>query len=117
MLRYAYTFFLYLLMPFILLRLYWKSRRLPAYRQRISERLSLGKIVSPEVDVWLHAVSLGEVVAATPLIDALLAKQLRVLVTTMTPTGSQQVITRFGGQVAHQYVPYDLPWALRRKPI
>ncbi len=114
MLRYIYTFFFYLLTPFILLRLYWKGRRLPAYRQRISERLSWGKIVSPEVDVWLHAVSLGEVVAATPLIDALLAKQLRVLVTTMTPTGSQQVMTRFGQQVAHQYVPYDLPWALRR---
>ena len=112
--RHIYTILLYLLTPFILLRLYWKGRRLPAYRQRIGERFSLGKIASPEVDVWLHAVSLGEVVAATPLIDALLTKQLRVLVTTMTPTGSQQVMTRFGQRVAHQYIPYDLPCALRR---
>ena len=59
-------------------------------------------------------MSLGEVVAATPLIDALLDKQWRVLVTTMTPTGSDQVIKRFGERVVHQYVPYDLPWPLRR---
>lgn len=112
--RFIYTFFLYLLSPLFILRLYWKGRRLPAYRQRILERFSLGKRVETPVDVWLHAVSLGEVVAATPLIDALLAKQLQVLVTTMTPTGSQQVIKRFGQQVAHQYVPYDFPQAVRR---
>ena len=112
--RHLYTFFLYLLTPFIVLRLYWKSWRLPAYRKRISERFSFGRQTLSPVDIWIHAVSLGEVVAATPLIDAFLAKQWRVLVTTMTPTGSQQVIKRFGQQVVHQYVPYDLPWALRR---
>ena len=112
--RHIYTFFLYLLIPFILLRLYWKGRRAPAYRQRVLERFSLGRRELFPVDVWVHAVSLGEVVAATPLIDALLAKKRRVIVTTMTPTGSQQVIKRFGEQVAHQYIPYDLPWALRR---
>lgn len=114
MLRYTYTTLLYLLTPFLLLRLYWKGRRTPAYRQRIRERFSFGPIVATEVDVWLHAVSLGEVVTAMPLIDALLAKQLRVLVTTMTPTGSQQVLSRFGQSVSHQYVPYDLPYALQR---
>ncbi len=113
--RLIYTLLLYLLTPFILLRLYWKGRRLPAYRHRILERFSLSPSISSEaVEVWLHAVSLGEVVAATPLIEALLLKQWRVLVTTMTPTGSQQVIQRFGRRVSHQYVPYDFPWALRR---
>ena len=112
MLRSVYTVLLYLLTPFLLLRLYWKGRRLPAYRCRIRERFSLSPI--QETDVWLHAVSLGEVIAATPLIEALLAKQWRVMVTTMTPTGSQQVIARFGTRVAHQYLPYDLPWVLRR---
>ena len=112
--RYIYTFSMYLLTPFIVLRLYWKSRRLPAYRQRINERFFIGHKVAATVDVWLHAVSLGEAVAATPLIDALLAKQKRVLVTTMTPTGSQHVLKCFGEKVAHQYIPYDLPWCLRR---
>lgn len=112
--RYIYTFILYLITPFIVLRLYWKSRRLPAYRHRISERFSCGRIPVDSVDVWLHAVSLGEVMAATPLISALLDRGWRVMVTTMTPTGSQQVLNRFGSRVSHQYVPYDLPWALRR---
>ncbi|HBI21015.1 MAG TPA: 3-deoxy-D-manno-octulosonic acid transferase [Legionella sp.] len=110
--RFIYTFLLYLSVPFVLCRLYWKGRRLPAYRRRIHERFSLNNLAP--TDVWLHAVSLGEVIAATPLIDALLAQKLRVLVTTMTPTGSLQVSTRFGDKVAHQYIPYDLPWALKR---
>lgn len=107
-----YSVLFYLSIPWICCRLYWKGRRLPAYRCRISERFALNSMSS--ADVWLHAVSLGEVIAATPLIEALLAQQQRVLVTTMTPTGSLQVITRFGTRVSHQYVPYDLPSVLRR---
>lgn len=113
--RPLYTFFHYLLIPLIILRLYIKSRRLKAYRYRIAERFSLGPLAPKPVDVWIHAVSLGEVIAATPLIDACLAKQWRVLVTTMTPTGSNQVTKRFDKQqVEHQYLPYDLPWCIRR---
>lgn len=112
--RYLYTFLLYLMTPLIIMRLLWKSRHLPAYRQRIRERFSLNTMTTSPVDVWLHAVSLGEVVAATPLIQAMLDNKLRVMVTTMTPTGSQQVLKRFGSHVSHQYLPYDLPWALRR---
>lgn len=112
LLYYVYTGLFYLAIPWIGLRLYWKGRRLPAYRSRIKERFALNSMSC--VDVWLHAVSLGEVIAATPLIEALLSKQQRVLVTTMTPTGSHQVITRFGTRVSHQYVPYDLPCVLRR---
>jgi 3-deoxy-D-manno-octulosonic-acid transferase len=114
LMRFIYTTLLILLSPFILLRLFWKGRKLPAYRQRLRERFTWGTVVSPPVDVWLHAVSLGEVVAATPLIEQMLQKQWRVLVTTMTPTGSEQVLRRFGERVSHQYVPYDYPWALRR---
>lgn len=112
--RYLYTCLMYLFTPLIILRLFWKSRRLPAYRERIGERLSIGTSSASPVDVWVHAVSLGEVVAATPLIQALLDRHWRVMVTTMTPTGSQQVLKRFGRQVSHQYVPYDLPWVIKR---
>ena len=110
--RRLYTFLLYLLIPFFLFRLYWKARRLPAYRERISERFAVCKM--PQADIFVHAVSLGEAVAAAPLIEALLAKHWRVLVTTMTPTGSKYVTSRFGQLVSHQYIPYDFPWALRR---
>lgn len=112
--RIIYSAVLYLLTPLLLLRLWWKGRRLPAYRQRIAERFCLGGATNKKSDIWIHAVSLGEVIAATPLIDALLDKQWSVLVTTMTPTGSQRVITRFGNRVAHHYVPYDLPGVLKR---
>lgn len=114
LIRVVYTAVLYLAIPFIILRLHWKGRRLPAYRQRLTERFSLGKMDLAPVDVWVHAVSLGEVVAASPLIQNFLNRGWRVMVTTMTPTGSHYVVQRFGSRVAHQYLPYDLPWVLRR---
>ncbi|MBA2652366.1 MAG: lipid IV(A) 3-deoxy-D-manno-octulosonic acid transferase [Tatlockia sp.] len=112
--RRFYSILMYLLTPYLLLRLWWKGRSLPAYRQRISERFSLDKRPAEKVDIWVHAVSLGEVIAATPLIDALLDKHLRIMITTMTPTGAERVKIRFGDKVIHRYVPYDLPWVLRR---
>lgn len=107
-----YTFLMYLLVPFIILRLLWKSRKFPAYRQRISERFAIHKL--EPADVWVHAVSMGEVVAVVPLVERVLAQNLRVLMTTMTPTGSKEILNRFKSRVAHQYVPYDLPQCLRR---
>lgn len=110
--RRLYTFFLYLAIPLILLRLFWKGRKLGSYQKRINERFMRG-LQPAQVDLWLHAVSLGEVVAATPLIKALLDQGFSCLITTMTPTGSQRVIEQFGETVQHQYLPYDLPLILR----
>lgn len=112
--RVVYSTLWYLLTPFLLLRLWYKGLRLPAYRQRIGERFALTKATIPAVDIWLHAVSLGEVIAATPLITRLLHQHYRILVTTMTPTGSQRVQQQFGDQVLHSYIPYDLPHTMRR---
>ncbi|WP_058520947.1 lipid IV(A) 3-deoxy-D-manno-octulosonic acid transferase [Legionella tucsonensis] len=112
--RFFYSFLMYLLTPFLLIRLWWKGRSLPAYRERISERFFLGKSEYKPFDVWIHAVSLGEVIAAIPLIDVMLEKNWSLLVTTMTPTGSERVQARFGNKVAHQYLPYDLPGILKR---
>lgn len=112
--RRLYSGLLYLLIPFILLRLILRSKKNVGYRQRILERFSFGKNLPKDVDIWLHAVSLGEVVAATPLIEEFLKNQKVVLVTTMTPSGSKQVLNKFGDRVKHQYIPYDLPWCLKR---
>lgn len=112
--RQVYSFLMYLLTPYLLFRLWWKGRRLPAYRKRIAERFGLDAGTIKPVDVWVHAVSLGEVIAATPLIDAMLDKNWSILITTMTPTGSERVTARFGAKVSHRYVPYDLPCVLRR---
>lgn len=109
-----YSIVMYLLTPYLLFRLWWKGRSLPAYRTGISERFSLDKRPTEQIDLWVHAVSLGEVIAVTPLLDELLNKQWRILVTTMTPTGAERVKNRFGSRLSHRYVPYDLPWVLRR---
>jgi 3-deoxy-D-manno-octulosonic-acid transferase len=112
--RHLYSTLMYMLTPFILLRLWWKGRRMPEYRQRITERFCLDKADCTHFDIWIHAVSLGEVIAAIPVIDSLLDRKRRILITTMTPTGAAQVRSRFGEKVVHRYVPYDLPDVLRR---
>ena len=114
--RLLYTLFLYLLFPLVILRLLWKSRKNPAYRQRISERLGFVKIPDGHEIIWLHAVSVGETIAAKPLIEALLEQypEHRILVTTTTPTGSDQVRSLFAERVSHLYFPYDLPDVVSR---
>ncbi|MBI3897134.1 MAG: lipid IV(A) 3-deoxy-D-manno-octulosonic acid transferase [Gammaproteobacteria bacterium] len=111
-----YTLLLRLLVPFITLRLYWRGFRNRGYWQRIPERFGRIPPIRALRVLWLHAVSVGEARAAAPLIKALAARypEHRVLVTTMTPTGSEQVQALFGDDVAHCYVPYDLPGAVRR---
>jgi len=117
--KYRLIFFLYTLVwflavPFLICRLGFRSWRLKAYRQRIWERFALRQ-VGGACDVWIHAVSVGEVMAAIVLIKAIQAKHsLRILITTMTPTGSSQVQRLLGNTVTHSYVPYDLPWVLKR---
>jgi 3-deoxy-D-manno-octulosonic-acid transferase len=65
--------------------------------------------------VWVHAVSVGEVQAALPLIAWLRQqRQVPVLVTTTTVTGSERVRQQLADEVFHVYAPYDLPGAVRR---
>ena len=110
-----YTLLLRFALPLVVLRLLWRSLASPQYRQRIGERLTRGK-PAPRADIWLHAVSVGEVQAAEPLIRKLLARNPapRLLVTTTTPTGAARLRDLFGDQVAHRYTPYDLPGILSR---
>lgn len=114
--RQVYTFLLYLLLPFVLLRLYWNGRHLPAYRKRWPERLGFSLTPTSTPSLWVHAVSVGEVLGSAPLIHALLEKypQHALVITTMTPTGSDRVTELFGDKVQHCYAPYDLPTAIQR---
>jgi 3-deoxy-D-manno-octulosonic-acid transferase len=114
-LRYLYSSLLYLLVPFVILRLLWRSRRSPAYRRRWAERFGFVAPLPVQNAVWVHAVSVGEAQAALPLIAWLRYElNLPVLVTTTTVTGSERVRQQFGDKVFHVYAPYDLPGAVRR---
>ncbi len=112
----VYTILLYLLQPFIWLRLWLRGKKIPAYRLRWRERYGYcrGKI-SPE-GIVLHSVSVGETLAAIPLVRALQYHypELPMTVTTMTPTGSERAQSAFGSSVSHVYLPYDLPTAIHR---
>ncbi len=113
-----YTALLYLLLPLAGARLWWRGRRQPGYRRHWRERL--GDV--PPVDAggaaltWLHAVSVGEVRAAAPLVRALLRvhPDRRLLITTATPTGRATVRQLFGDRVRCAFLPWDLPFAVER---
>ncbi|HSX70495.1 MAG TPA: lipid IV(A) 3-deoxy-D-manno-octulosonic acid transferase [Pseudomonas sp.] len=114
--RPLYTLILHLALPFIFLRLAWRAWRAPAYGQRIGERFAVGLPAFRRGGIWIHAVSLGESIAAAPLIRELLARhpELPITVTCMTPTGSERIRALFGDRIQHCYLPYDLPWACAR---
>lgn len=117
MTRLLYTLLFYLLTPFILLRLLWRSTKAPEYRRRWGERFGFVPTIDPGKRViWVHSVSVGETLAALPLIKSLqhLHSSAQIVVTTTTPTGSARVLSAFGDSVYHVYGPYDLPGSLGR---
>lgn len=111
-----YTILLYLIQPLVWFRLLWRSRKAPDYRKRWLERYGFCKNKVKSGGILVHAVSVGETLAAIPLIKTLQKQypQLPITVTTMTPTGSKQVKTLLKDSVSHVYLPYDLPCAIHR---
>jgi 3-deoxy-D-manno-octulosonic-acid transferase len=115
--RYVYTLLIYCLVPFVLVRLLWRARLAPAYKKRWAERFAFAPVPDAvQHGIWLHTVSVGEVIAATPLIRKLCETypSTPIIVTTMTPTGSERVKENCPDQVFHTYVPYDLPGTVNR---
>ena len=114
--RFVYSVFFYLLIPFLLLRLLWRSIKNPDYRFRWLERLAIYQKSFPDTDIWFHAVSVGEAESLFPLIRQIQARnpELNLLVTTTTPTGSRRVQKTLKDSVTHVYLPYDLPDAVDR---
>lgn len=124
MIYWIYTFLAYLLQPFILLEMFRRSLKQKAYRRRLCERYAFYVSKSnpqpkpkPKPNgIIVHAASVGEVIAITPLVKTLqrFYPNLPITLTTVTPTGSERVKVAFGDSVSHFYLPYDLPDAVSR---
>ena len=107
-----------ILMPLVLFYLKWRARREPMYTDYLGERFGFGAHRSGDW-VWIHAVSLGEFRSAIPLIDALLARGERVVITHFTPAGRGASMDHYSdeiaaGKLAVCWIPFDYGLAFRR---
>lgn len=119
-LYFLYEAIWHLLIPFVILRLLWRSRHHRGYRQHIAERFGFyGAKKLQTQPIWIHAVSVGETHATQALIERLLHEGHPVLLTHMTPTGREAGSALYWkaiqqGRLQQVYLPYDICWAIER---
>ncbi len=114
--RKTYNLLLLFAFPIIVLRLIWRGLKNPTYRDKWSERFGFFHTPPMPSCIWIHTVSLGEAIAATPLITRIHQHYPNrlLLISTTTPTGAAWVNKQFKTTATHVYLPYDYPWAIRR---
>ncbi|MCA2415537.1 lipid IV(A) 3-deoxy-D-manno-octulosonic acid transferase [Vibrio chemaguriensis] len=113
--RIVYTLLLALASPLLLFGLYKSKPNKPKFGSRWKEHFGITpKLKSNDKPIWIHAVSVGESIAATPLIKALKEQnpEQSILVTTTTSTGAEQ-IAKLGDLVEHRYMPIDFGFAIK----
>ncbi len=116
LIRILYTLLLTIASPFLLFGLYKSKPNKPKFGQRWKEHFGITpKLTSDEKPIWIHAVSVGESIAATPFIKVLKEQnpEQPILVTTTTSTGAEQ-IAKLGDLVEHRYMPIDFAFAVKR---
>ncbi|EJS2608311.1 lipid IV(A) 3-deoxy-D-manno-octulosonic acid transferase [Vibrio alginolyticus] len=113
--RIIYTLLLALASPLLLFGLYKSKPNKPKFGSRWKEHFGITpKLKSNDKPIWIHAVSVGESIAATPLIKALKEQnpEQSILVTTTTSTGAEQ-IAKLGDLIEHRYMPIDFGFAIK----
>jgi 3-deoxy-D-manno-octulosonic-acid transferase len=113
---FLYTLALWLLLPYIFLRLLWRARKQPEYLCHIAERFGFYSVRSDKLVIWLHAVSVGETRATQSLVTKLLATypHHQILITHTTPTGRAASLQLYDDHVIRVYLPYDYPFAVSK---
>src|SRR3989338_760767 len=111
--RFLYTLALWLLLPYIFIRLLWRARKQPEYLRHIGERFGLYTLRCDRPVIWLHAVSVGETRATQSLVGRLQEAypNHQILLTHTTPTGRATGKQLYGDSVLRVYLPYDYPFA------
>ncbi|CAN4265782.1 KdtA 3-deoxy-D-manno-octulosonic-acid transferase [Methylophilaceae bacterium] len=114
--RFLYSALLYLLLPLLAGKLALRCIKQAAYRPHWRERFGFYRLPRQSGLIWLHCVSVGETRAAAPLIHALLEQypERRLLLTHSSPSGRSTSEALFGNRVQRAYLPYDLPFMVRR---
>lgn len=102
-------------LPLVLIYLWHRGRKDPDYTRHLGERFGRYPQGLPGA-VWVHAVSLGEVRSAVPLIRALLDQGEKVVTTHFTPAGRREACKVFAadiaaGRLAVVWVPFETSWA------
>lgn len=113
--RALYSLLFRLALPFVLLQLWWSGRGNSGLRSHWRQRLGYLQ-APPQPVIWVHAVSVGETIAAAPLVNALLRHypEQAILMTAMTATGAARARALFGERVQVAFSPYDTPGAVSR---
>lgn len=114
--RIIYSFIFYLVSPLVVLRLLYRANKNHAYRHRIKERFGIFNTPDLKRPIWIHAASVGETMAAVPLVKKLRQEypDQDIVVTSQSPTGSERVRSLLGETVFHVYAPYDIPGCVKR---
>ncbi|PQJ68142.1 lipid IV(A) 3-deoxy-D-manno-octulosonic acid transferase [Photobacterium angustum] len=114
LLRTVYTLLLALVSPLLLFGLYKQKPGKPRFGKRWKEHFGFTPAVNGKKPIWIHAASVGESIAITPLIKALREQYpaQAIVVTTTTSTGAEQ-IAKLGDLVEHRYMPIDFAWCVR----
>ena len=114
--RFLYSALLYLLLPLVAGKLALRCIKQSAYRPHWRERFGFYRLPRQSGVIWLHCVSVGETRAAASLIHALLAQypERSLLLTHSSPSGRATSEALFGNRVQRAYLPFDLPFMVRR---
>jgi 3-deoxy-D-manno-octulosonic-acid transferase len=113
--RFVYIAIAYLLAPVLCAIMLWRGLRDRSYWRNFAQRFGFGPSLATP-GIWVHAVSVGEVQAAAPVVQALRARHpaIPIVLTTVTPTGAARARGLFQQTVDVRFMPYDLPGSVRR---
>lgn len=109
--RLLYNLLFCLVLPLILVRVYWRARKEPRYSEDLRQRFGLVSSLEPG-SIWVHGVSAGETIAAAGLVRELIAAGQKVVFSNMTPAGRERAEALFTQEISKQqlilsYAPYD----------